>query len=158
MLRTFKTADYEATLDLKVALREALPPDHLARFITHHRQDAYTAFIWSPSLILAVSMRASARVEVSPTRPRSFLPCLCVGTARASSAAARERATFESLPFRFIAGDWHPDHDTLANFRQSFLKEIKALFIEVLLLAQALGVLYRRPAYDVCLARRQFFK
>jgi Transposase domain (DUF772) len=61
-----------------------------------------------------------------------------------------ERATFESLPFRFIARDWHPDHDTLANFRQSFLKEIKALFIEVVLLAQAFGVLYRRPAYDVC--------
>jgi transposase len=33
MLRTFKTADYEATLELKVPLREALPPDHLARLV-----------------------------------------------------------------------------------------------------------------------------
>lgn len=33
MARTFKTAEYEATLDLQVSLREALPPDHLARFV-----------------------------------------------------------------------------------------------------------------------------
>ncbi len=33
MPRTFKTVDYEATLEQKVSLRECLPPEHLARFI-----------------------------------------------------------------------------------------------------------------------------
>jgi hypothetical protein len=33
MSRKFKTADYEATLNSTVTLRECLPPDHLARFI-----------------------------------------------------------------------------------------------------------------------------
>ncbi len=33
MARKFITADYQATLDLEISLREALPPDHLAHFI-----------------------------------------------------------------------------------------------------------------------------
>jgi hypothetical protein len=45
------------------------------------------------------------------------------------------------LPFRFIAVNWHPDHDTLAHFRKSFLGEIQELFVQILLLAQAADVL-----------------
>ena len=37
-----------------------------------------------------------------------------------------EKSTYETLPFRFIAGGLHPDHDTLANFRKTFRAEIKA--------------------------------
>ncbi len=33
MARKFITADYEATLDLEISLREVLPPKHLARFL-----------------------------------------------------------------------------------------------------------------------------
>jgi transposase len=33
MSRKFQTADYEATLNSTVTLRECLPPAHLARFI-----------------------------------------------------------------------------------------------------------------------------
>ena len=50
-----------------------------------------------------------------------------------------EKATYETLPFRFIAGGLHPDHDTLANFRKTFLPVIKELFVQMLLLAQAAG-------------------
>src|SRR5437588_7946959 len=52
-----------------------------------------------------------------------------------------ERATYETVPFRFIAGNLHPDHDTLATFRRTFLPELKGLFVQVLLLAQQAGVL-----------------
>ena len=52
-----------------------------------------------------------------------------------------ERATYEAVPFRFIAGNLHPDHDTLAVFRRTFLPELKELFVQVLLLAQEAGVL-----------------
>ncbi len=48
-----------------------------------------------------------------------------------------ERATYEAVPFRFIAGNLHPDHDTLATFRRTFLPELKDLFVQVLLLAKA---------------------
>jgi transposase len=43
-----------------------------------------------------------------------------------------ERATHESIPFRFIAGNLHPDHDTIAAFRRRFLVEIQALFVQLL--------------------------
>jgi hypothetical protein len=51
-----------------------------------------------------------------------------------------ERATQESIPFRFIASGLHPDHDTIANFRKTFLAEIQDLFVQILLLAQEAGV------------------
>jgi hypothetical protein len=52
-----------------------------------------------------------------------------------------EKGTYESIPLRFIASGLHPDHDTIANFRKTFLAEIQELFVQVLLLAQTAGVL-----------------
>jgi hypothetical protein len=45
------------------------------------------------------------------------------------------------IPFRFIAGDMHPDHDTIAHFRRQNLAELQELFIQILLIAQAMGKL-----------------
>lgn len=52
-----------------------------------------------------------------------------------------ERATYDSVAFRFIAVNTHPDHDTIASFRKRFLKELKALFVQILLIAHEMGVL-----------------
>ena len=52
-----------------------------------------------------------------------------------------EHATDEAIPFRFIAGNLHPDHDTIAHFRSRFLVQIQELFVQVLALAVAAGVL-----------------
>jgi hypothetical protein len=52
-----------------------------------------------------------------------------------------EKATYEVLPFRLVAGGLHPDHDTLAHFRKAFRVEITELFVQMLLLAQAAGYL-----------------
>jgi transposase len=52
-----------------------------------------------------------------------------------------ERGTYESIPFRFVAGGVHPDHDTIAHFRKTFLAELQDLFVQILLLAQAAHVL-----------------
>ena len=57
------------------------------------------------------------------------------------SARKIERATYEAMPFHFLAGGFHPDHDTIANFRKTFLRELKDLFVHILLYAQKLGVL-----------------
>ena len=57
------------------------------------------------------------------------------------SARKIERATYESMPYHFLAGGLHPDHDTIAHFRKTFLPELKDLFVHILLYAQALGVL-----------------
>ena len=52
-----------------------------------------------------------------------------------------ERATYDSVAFRFIAANEHPDHDTIATFRRRFLKQIEALFVQVLGVAREMGVL-----------------
>ena len=57
------------------------------------------------------------------------------------SSRKLERATYDSVAFRFIAANEHPDHDTIATFRRRFLKEIEALFVQVLLLAREMGLL-----------------
>ena len=46
-----------------------------------------------------------------------------------------------SVAFRFIAANEHPDHDTIAAFRRRFLKQIEALFVQVLGVAREMGVL-----------------
>jgi hypothetical protein len=57
------------------------------------------------------------------------------------SSRKLERATHDSVAFRFIAANEHPDHDTIATFRRRFLKEIEGLFVQVLALARELGML-----------------
>jgi transposase len=57
------------------------------------------------------------------------------------SSRKLERATYDSVAFRFIAANDHPDHDTIAAFRRRFLKEIETLFVGVLLLAREMGML-----------------
>ena len=57
------------------------------------------------------------------------------------SSRKLERATYDSVAFRFIAANDHPDHDTIATFRRRFLTEITGLFVKVLLLAREMGVL-----------------
>src|SRR5471032_863606 len=57
------------------------------------------------------------------------------------SSRKLERATYDSVAFRFIAANEHPDHDTIATFRRRFLKEIEGLFVQVLVLAREMGML-----------------
>ena len=52
-----------------------------------------------------------------------------------------ERATYDSLAFRYIAANAHPDHDTIATFRKRFLKQLKPLLVQILLLARTMGFL-----------------
>lgn len=49
-----------------------------------------------------------------------------------------EAATYDSVAFRFIAGNQHPDHDTIASFRKRFLPQIKGWFKEILLIGKEL--------------------
>jgi Transposase domain (DUF772) len=57
------------------------------------------------------------------------------------SSRKLERVTYDSVAFRFIAANEHPDHDTIATFRRRFLKDIEGLFVRVLELAREMGML-----------------
>ena len=63
---------------------------------------------------------------------------LCDGRIFEPQAGA---ATYNSVAFRFIAANDHPDHDTIATFRRRFLKDIEKLFVEVIQVAREMGVL-----------------
>src|SRR5205085_10536884 len=78
----------------------------------------------------------------NPTLLKCCWACCSMAMRRVCGVSRKiERATYEAVPFRFIAGNLHPDHDTLATFRRTFLPELKDLFVQVLLLAQQAGVL-----------------
>jgi len=129
-MRKFKKADYEESLNLKVSIRDVLPPEHLARFVVD---------IISQLDLRQIYQQYSE--EGAPAyAPELLLGLLFYGYATGVFSSRRiERATHESIPFRFIAGGMHPDHDTIATFRKRFLAEIGELFVQILLLAQAMG-------------------
>jgi len=132
MTRKFKAVDYEAALDQTVSLREALPANHLARFVVDVVAELDLAHIDE-----RYGLRGGEAYA-----PELLLALLFYGYATGVFSSRKiEKATYETLPFRFVAGGLHPDHDTLANFRQTFRAEIKELFVQVLLLAQAAGYL-----------------
>jgi len=132
MTRKFRTPDYEATLNSTVSLREALPANHLARFVV----DVIA------QLDLGLLYARYAPIGGEALAPEILLGLLFYGYATGVFSSRKiEQATFESLPFRFVAGGQHPDHDTLANFRKTFLTEVAELFVQILLLAQATHVL-----------------
>ena len=131
MSRTFKTVDYEKALDLTISLRDVLPVGHLARFIV--------------DLVAHLDL-APIYARYAPRGGEAYAPEILLGlllygyVTGVFSSRKIERATYDSVPFRFIAGNLHPDHDTLAGFRKTFLPEIASLFVSVLLLAQEAGV------------------
>jgi transposase len=132
MSRKFKTPDYEATLNQTISLREALPLNHLARFVV----DVIAL------LDLSAIYARYAAVGGEAIAPDILLGLLFYAYASGLFSSRKiERATYESIPVRFVAGGLHPDHDTIAHFRKTFLAEIQELFVQILLLAQAAQVL-----------------
>jgi transposase len=132
MARKFKTVDYEATLDMTVRLRDYLPSDHLARFVVEIVNE----------LDLSCIYRQYGERGGEPYDPPILLGLLFYGYATGTFSSRKiEAKTKTSLPFYFIAGGLHPDHTTINTFRKDFLAEIKKLFVQILLIAQAAGVL-----------------
>jgi len=132
MSRKFKTANYEETLNQTIRLGDALPPDHLARFVVE--------IVSQLDLVRIYGQNAPVGGEAFA--PEILMGLLFYGYATGVFSSRKiEKATYESIPFRFIAGGLHPDHDTIAHFRKTFLAEIQELFVQILLVAQAAGVL-----------------
>jgi transposase len=132
MSRKFRTANYEETLNQTIRLGDALRADHLARFVVEI----------VAGLDLSKIYGQYAPVGGEAIAPEILLGLLFYGYATGVFSSRKiEKATYESIPFRYIAGGLHPDHDTIANFRKTFLAEIQELFVQILLVAQAAGVL-----------------
>jgi transposase len=131
-MSNFRTIDRQTGFLLPPSVDEWLPERHLARFVVEVID----------GLDLRAIVGAYRGAGSAAHHPRMLLGVLVYGYATGVFSSRKlERATYDSVAFRFIAANDHPDHDTIATFRRRFLKEIEALFVQVLLLAREMGVL-----------------
>ncbi len=99
---------------------------------------------WLKSSIDSTSPISPVNMPVAALWRITRLPCWrfwCTATRRAYSPAASWRLPYDSVAFRFIAANTHPDHDTLATFRRRFLDELAGLLVQVLEMAQEMKLL-----------------
>jgi transposase len=131
-MNNFRPIDRQTGFLLPPSVDEWLPEKHLARFVVEVID----------GLDLRV-MRGSYRGSGSASYPPSLLLGILVyGYATGVFSSRKlERASYDSVAFRFIAANQHPDHDTIAAFRRRFLQEIEGLFVQVLAVAREMGVL-----------------
>ena len=131
-MSNFRSVDRDTGFLMPPSVDEWLPERHLARFVVE--------VIEGLDLRAMIgSYRGSGEAAYHPT---ILLGLLVYGYATGVFSSRKlERATYDSVAFRFIAANQHPDHDTIAAFRRRFLRQIEALFVQVLLLARELGVL-----------------
>jgi len=131
-MSNFRANDRATAYLLPPSVDEWLPEKHLARFIA----EVIEGLDLGP---MSGAYRGSGSASY---HPRILLAILIYGYATGVFSSRKlERATYDSVAFRFLAGNEHPDHDTIAAFRRRFLKEIEKLFVVVLQLAREMGVL-----------------
>src|SRR6202453_3356816 len=131
-MSNFRAIDRKTRYLLPPSLDEWMPEKHLARFIGEVIDE----------LDLGRMSGAYRGTGSASYHPRMLLSLLVYGYATGVFSSRKlERATWDSVAFRYIAGGEHPDHDTIATFRRRFLKDIEKLFVDVLRLAREMGVL-----------------
>ena len=140
MQRHFIRPDYASALTRPITVEEAVPPDHLAR--------------WLLTIIATWDLTPLyARYEVGgrpPYAPEILLALLLYGYCTGvTSGRAIEQATYESLPFRLLAAFTHPDHTTLDRFRTACLPDLAGLLAQTLLLARRAGYLAANPIVSI---------
>ncbi len=131
-MSNFRTIDRETGSLLPPSVDEWLPEKHLARFVVEVVEGLDLR-------AMSGTYRGSGSASYHP-RMLLGLPVYGYATGVFSSRKLGS-ATYNSVAFRFIAANDHPDHDTIATFRRRFLAEIEALFVQVLQLAREMGVL-----------------
>ena len=131
-MSNFRPIDRQTAYLLPPSVDDWLPEEHLARFVV--------------DIVDQLDLSAMSKAYRG-SGSASYHPCLLIGllvygyATGVFSSRKLERATYDSVAFRFVAANQNPDHDTIAAFRRRFLKEIEALFVKILLLAREMGLL-----------------
>jgi len=128
----FKDTDRHSLYLMPPSLDDWMPENHLARFVLD-----------IVSRLDLCSIRNSYAGRGSDAYPPTMMTALLFYAYATGVFSSRkiEQATYDSVAFRYIAVNTHPDHDTIATFRRKFLKELKALFTQILLIAHEMGVM-----------------
>ena len=132
MSERFRAVDRDTPYLLPPSVQDWLPEEHLARFVVE---------VVSKLDLRDLEKEYAGRGSKA-YHPEMLLALLFYGYATGVFASRKlEQATWDSLAFRYIAANTHPDHDTIAAFRKRFLKQLKPLFVQILLLARTMGFL-----------------
>lgn len=127
----FKAINRDTSYLLPPSLQDWLPEKHLARFVVDIVEQ----------LDLSQLKKHYVGGGKQPYHPALLLALLFYGYATGVFSSRKlEQATYDSVAFRFITGDTHPDHDTIANFRKRFLPELENLFVQLLVIANVMGL------------------
>ena len=128
----FVTVNRGTAYLLPPSVDDWLPKDHLARFVVEIVDQ----------LDLSELTRQYRGTGSDAYHPSVMLGLFIYGYATGVFSSRRiEAATYESVAFRYIAANEQPDHDSLCTFRKRFLKEIEALFLQVLCIARQMKLL-----------------
>jgi transposase len=131
-MSSFIAVDRQTDYLFPPSVEDWLPENHLARFIVEVIE----------RLDLSELTRQYAGRGSAAHHPAVLLGLLIYGYATGEPSSRKiERATYDSVAFRYIAANTHPDHDTLANFRRRFGAQLEQLFVQVLVLAREMGML-----------------
>jgi transposase len=131
-MNNFRQIDRDTGYLLPPSVDDWLPERHLARFVVEVIE----------GLDLSAMVKAYRGSGSASYHPSVLLGLLVYGYATGVFSSRKiERGTYDSVALRFIAANDHPDHDTIATFRQRFLEEIEGLFVGVLETAREMGVL-----------------
>ena len=132
MSDTFRQVDRKTLYLMPPSMNDWLPEEHLARFIIEI----------VGQLDLGPIKSAYAGRGSKAHHPEMLLALLFYGYATGVFSSRKlEQATYDSVAFRYIAANNHPDHDTIATFRKRFLPQLAPLFVQILLIAQQMGCL-----------------
>lgn len=133
-MRTFKPYDMDQPYLLPPDLRLWLPEGHLALFVS----DVVDAL--DISSILEACERGDGR-GYPPYHPVMMVKLLVYGYCTGKTSSRKlEKATWEDVACRVLAGNQQPDHDSIADFRRRHLKALAGLFVQVLKLCQEAGL------------------
>jgi len=127
----FVPIDRDTPYLLPPSVQDYLPEDHLARFVAEIVDQ----------LDMSTLLGVYAGKGKKPYHPAMLVALLFYGYATGTFSSRKlEKATYDSIAFRYLCANTHPDHDTIASFRKRFLKELEGFFVEILLLGQAMGL------------------
>ena len=122
------------TLLFPPSLHDWLPEGHLARFLL----DVVSAL--DLSAIYTSYEEKDGRGQAAYA-PEMMVRLLLYGYARGVYSSRKiETRTFEDVAFRYLSGDQHPDHATIAEFRKRHLESLSGLFTQALLLCAEAGL------------------
>jgi len=134
MGKCFRSDDLNQALLLPPSLHDWLPEKHLARFLV----DVVDALDLSAIHASYDEKDGRGQAAYAPAMMvRVLFYGYCTGTYSSRKIQAK---TYEDVALRYLATDEHPDHSTLAGFRQRHLEALAALFTQGLQLCQKAGL------------------